>query len=352
MTKVAIVKHNGLFYGGTEKFLQIMAGESDHSKYEIDFYTTDEMKSDDREKYLIDHDVNIIKFKKYNYKLPWGYEFNSYGDFWSKFKRQYYDVVQITNFGWQERPYNQFKGENVCEFTVFQPYVKFPGVKHHILNSNWLQDEWIKTGGSYENSTVIPVPVRKTTNDNLRDELGIDKTTIVCGFHQRNDDAIFSLVQLQAYKYAENVLGDGICMLVLNGSRLYKQQAKNLKLKNIKFIDYMDNVSKFLNTLDIYTHGRKDGETYGMVLAEAMLHGLPVISHISPNYNAMQSVIGNGGIVTNYLNDYIFEICAMAGNKVYRNNLSSNALKIANENYTYEKVMPRIEHVWDMVANG
>ena len=154
--KVAILRHNGLFYGGTEKFLQIMAAETNN---EVDYYTTDLMRSPDREQYLIEHGVNIVKFKMGSGRFPFKYLRSTWHDLWKKLKSSNYDVVQITNFGWDELPYNGFsKNDNLCEFTVFPPYVPFNGVKHHILNSEWLRQKWIEAGGNEFISTAIPVP--------------------------------------------------------------------------------------------------------------------------------------------------------------------------------------------------
>jgi hypothetical protein len=349
MTKAAIVRHNGLFYGGTEKFLQIMAAKTSDI-FDVDYYTTDLMRSEDRENYLVDNSVNVIKFKLgYNYnRFPLKYFDFEWRDFWRRYNERSYDVTQVTNFGWQEKPYNQFKS-NVCEFTVFPPYVEFRGVSHHILNSEWLRQKWIKTGGDPEKSTAIPVPVEKTSSLNLRESLGIEKDTLVCGFHQRADDNIFSPVQLEAYSRIEDEFDT--MMLVLNGSKLYKEQADKLCIKHIKFIDYVEEVSPFLNTLDIYTHGRKDGETYGMVLAEAMLHGLPVMSHLTPYYNAMRSVIKDGGVVVNNINQYSTILGMLLENPSLRNEYGRRARFIAEENYTYKVVIPKIEEVWRKVAN-
>lgn len=346
VARIAVIRHNGLFYGGTEKFLQIMAAEVDHDEFEIDYYTSDVDRREDREQYLIDNDVNIIKFnigKNYN-TFPLKHINFMWRDLWKKLNKSNYDLIQITNFGWNELPYSGFhETDKLCEFTVFPPYVKFPGVRHHILNSEWLRDEWVKTGGSYEHSSAIPVPCKVTNTDNLRDVLNIDDGVVVCGFHQRADDRIFSPTQLHSYKQVES---DQTHMVVLNGSRLYKEQAINLNIKNITFLDYAEEVSTFLNTLDIYTHGRRDGETYGMVLAEAMLHKCPCISHTSPIYNAMRSTIGPGGVVTRCESEYTNVLKYWIEHPSVRLDYTKKAYDYAHANYTYHSVIPRIENVW------
>ena len=344
--KIAIVKHNGLFYGGTEKFLQIMAAKTGNT---VDYYTSDLMRSEDRERYLVDNGVNVIKFKlpKTYDRFPLVYTDYPWKDFWSKFQRNTYDVVQITNFGWPCRPYDRFYNENCCEFTVFPPYVKYPGVKQHILNSDYLRWKWVNSGGPEDKATVIPVPVEKTSDKTLRDILDIDPDTTVCGFHQRNHNDLFSPIQLEAFKSLEDVYD--MHMIVLNGSKLYKKQAINLQIQNITFLDYQEEVSPFLNTLDIYTHGRRDGETYGMVLTEALIHGLPIVSHYTPYYNAMRSVIKDAGYVAHNSTDYAAFIEKLINNSALRHKYSHNALE-QSQDYTYSAVIPKINDVWERVA--
>lgn len=353
--KVAIVRHNGLFMGGTEKFLQIMAAEVNKDEFEVDFYTTNFMRFEDREQYLKDHDVNIIKFYKPwwgNLPKPWMNKLNHFW-LWLKFKKNYYDVVQITNFSWDEYPYNSFYGENVCQFVVFAPFCDFPCVKLSILNSEWLRQKWIETGGSEEKSVVIPVPtwISQTTED-MRKELGISNEVFVCGFHQRNHDDIWSPVQLDAYKLIET---DKTHMVVLNGSDLYKEQAEHLGIKNITFLDYLrteEEMSKFFNTLDLYTHGRKDGETYGTIFVEAMIHGVPCISHWSGIQDAMEETIGNGGFVVEKNPDEyakaIEVFMNMSRDEYYK--WSTAAVTEATSRFTYKVVVPKIEEAWRRVA--
>jgi glycosyltransferase involved in cell wall biosynthesis len=40
-------------------------------------------------------------------------------------------------------------------------------------------------------------------------------------------------------------------------------------------------LSTFYNTIDILAHARADGETFGSNIAEAMMHGKPVVTHVA-----------------------------------------------------------------------
>jgi glycosyltransferase involved in cell wall biosynthesis len=60
-----------------------------------------------------------------------------------------------------------------------------------------------------------------------------------------------------------------------------RTDARRLGITNITWVDPLASpveVSKWYNTFDIYCHVNKLGETFGNTVAEAMMHGKPVVS--------------------------------------------------------------------------
>lgn len=53
-------------------------------------------------------------------------------------------------------------------------------------------------------------------------------------------------------------------------------------------------LSRFYSLIDVLAHARRDGETCGMNIQEAMIHGLPVITHLSDTHNAQPEILGEG----------------------------------------------------------
>lgn len=51
-------------------------------------------------------------------------------------------------------------------------------------------------------------------------------------------------------------------------------------------------LSRYYSLIDVLAHARRDGETCGMNIQEAMMHGLPVITHLSDTHNAQTEVLG------------------------------------------------------------
>ena len=139
-----------------------------------------------------------------------------------------------------------------------------------------------KVGG---NSRMIPNainPPRLETN--LRDSLEL-QDKFVYGRIARPDRDIYSKVNLEAYAQVET---DETSFLYIAPYSQARIDAKALGIKNITFIDpTVDDfkVSQFYNTFDLLCHSNGIGETFGNTIAEAMMHGVPVISHFgSPSW--------------------------------------------------------------------
>ena len=97
--------------------------------------------------------------------------------------------------------------------------------------------------------------------------------------HQRNDMHIFSPMPLDAY---EEIQSDDTAFLILGGSANHRKQAKDYQLKNVKFLDTTSDINlihKFLNTLNVYAHGRSDGEQCSSSIIEGLSHHLPTVSY-------------------------------------------------------------------------
>lgn len=357
--KIAFVKFGGLSAGGTERWLQTMATKIDRSKFEIDYYYCDsapyigsDYKHADtdphRKKYLEDHGVNLIKFyvgakditKPHH---PW-----IDTDFWEVFNGSNYDLVQTAKAGHPEYPYVEMKNKVVEYVTLSGMVDNSPNIVKTIHISHWSKDVWIRAGGNPAHTEVIYIPVEEPcTEDTFHEELAIPNDAIVCGFHQRHDDNIASEIQLEAI----HRLNDRrIHTLILGGGERYKKQAQQLRMQNIHFLPHTGEryvISKFLNTLDIFSHGRSDGETFGTVLAEAMIHGKPCISHyVKQGANAMPETIGPAGYVVKSVNEYTTVLENLIDNIELRKSLGQAGRLYSIGNYSVPQSVKRLESIW------
>jgi len=357
--KIAFIKFGGLSAGGTERWLQTMAANIDRSKFDIDYfycdsapYVNSDYKAPDtdiyRKKYMEKHKVNLIKFHvsakditKPNH--PW-----IDTDFWEVFDESKYDLIQTAKAGHPEYPFTEMNNKVVEYITLSGMVDNSKNIVKSISLSYWTKNKWLQLGGNPKKADVVYIPVEEPcTKETYNKELKIPKDAIVCGFHQRNDNFIFSRIQLDAIKKLNN---SNIHIIIFGGGDNYKIQAKKIKLKNINFLPHTGDskiISKFLNTLDIYTHGRSDGETFGTVLAEAMIHGKPCISHyVKHGANAMEETIGPAGYVVSSVDEYVLILKKMINDKKLRISLGYAGLMYARANYSISKTTKKLENIW------
>lgn len=356
--KIAFVKFGGLSAGGTERWLQMMAAHCNKDIFDIDFYYCDaapyvssEYKhpntDPERKNYLETAGINLIQFNVGAKDIQYPHHPWVDTNFWDVFDCEKYDLVQTGKAGHCEYPYYLMHNK-IVEYVALAGMVdKSPNIAMSILASHWSRNKWILSGGDPKKSDVIYVPVNPpVTQDTYKNEFNIPEDAIVCGFHQRNDNNIFSPIQLQAIS---NLNHPNIHILILNGGDFYKKQAAELKIENIHFIPYGDQyvISKFLNTIDIFTHGRSDGETFGTAIAEAMIHGKPCISHFVPSgANAMAETIGPSGYVVNSIDEYCVALTKLIENSNYRKDLGNAGQIFAQGNYSIESAVTHLENIW------
>lgn len=130
------------------------------------------------------------------------------------------------------------------------------------------------------NFKVIPNPIMPVLSDgNLKHELNLTNK-FVFGRIGRPSNDIYSNTCLKAYKLLEN---DTTHFLYVAPCNVAKTDATLIGINNITFIDQILDeiyISKIYNTFDVLCHSNKVGETFGNTVAEAMIHGVPVVSHL------------------------------------------------------------------------
>lgn len=135
---------------------------------------------------------------------------------------------------------------------------------------------------------VIPhmVCIGKTTED-LRSNLNIPKEAIVYGRYGGYDT--FS-VQIARQAVTEIASQDATKYF------LFMNTPKFCNLPNVIFLDGstdMEVKRRFINTCDAFLHGRSDGETFGLSIAEFALCLKPIVSNAQCTDDAHFQILGN-----------------------------------------------------------
>jgi glycosyltransferase involved in cell wall biosynthesis len=347
MINIAFIKYGGLASGGTEVHLQTLAANIPKNSFSVDYYYCDStpyIGSDwihpdtdpFREQYLRKNNVNLIKFDVEAKDItqnthPW---VNT--NFWELFDEEKYDVIISARAGDPEYPFTKITNKPLIFFITLNAGVdNQQNIFKNVLISRWSAKQWLSKGGDEKRHIVLPL-LREAEDKELTHKVK-NNEIFSFGFHQRASDPIFSEVPLKAYK---KVMSNETAFKILGGSKLYSQQAKDLNLINFEQYEHTgeeEKIYEFLQSLDVFAHGRKDGETFGLVLTEAMNCGLPLLSHKSSN-NAQVEVVGNAGKVFHRKNiyGYAYEMHRLKSNKDYYEQISNNSKNRYKTKYSFE----------------
>tara|TARA_R110000824_G_scaffold69822_2_gene179681 strand:- start:911 stop:2047 length:1137 start_codon:yes stop_codon:yes gene_type:complete len=355
--KIAFIKFGGLCSAGTDKWYQVIAANLPVDEFHVDYYYCDAapyIGSDfdhpttdkSRLEYMQNSGVNLIKFQvgfkdvRY-YTHPW---VNT--NFWEVFVESKYDIITSARAGHPEFPWLYMEKKPKIDFITLPNMAdgETKNIYKTIHISRYQADSWLRVGGNtpYE---IIPLFSEHLPSDgpNLRSELNLDDK-IVYGMHQRDCDGIFSPIPLEAYSNIEN---EKTAFLLMGGSPLYREQAKTLGLKNFHPVNFSgdhNQINKFLRTLDVYSHGRKDGETFGHSIAEGMSYGCPVVSHVAPAMGHVETV-GECGFIANSVEEYS-SLMKKLLEKEPRENLGNHSKKRFMENLSINANMKKITNLF------
>jgi len=320
--KVAFVKFGGLAAGGTEKYLQTLACHLPREEFEVDYYYTDaaplmgnswEHPDTDPEiqKYMESHGINLIKVECAARDDRRGPPYEWVGtDFWDLFDEGKYDLVQTGRSGYREFPFDRMENTKFIDSIHSEGATgieKRDNILKTVLLSEAHVTRWLSNGGDPAKVEIISplVEMPALFQSTLRKDNQIPKSVYIFGMHQGNRDDIYSPMPLEAYSLIEN---KDTMFVLLGGSTKYRHQARQLGIENIRFIDFTGNADKihnFVSGLDVFAHGRLDGEVCSAAIIEALYHGKPVVSHTAQNMGHAEQIRGCGFMassVTEYAN--------------------------------------------------
>jgi len=204
---------------------------------------------------------------------------------------------------------------------------------------------------------IIPNPINsKITESDLKQELGINNKFIY-GRIARPDSNIYTDINLRAYKQIES---DDTVFIYMAPNIKAINDSNRLGIKNIIFIDPTSDeimVSKFYNTIDVLCHSNLLGETFGNTIAESMINGKPIVTHIgSPSWpQAHKELVGDVTdlfITENIVDNYAKIMIKLKNNKNYYEETSKYLMDRANKNYHYIEVAKKYFELYNNIKNG
>ncbi len=139
---------------------------------------------------------------------------------------------------------------------------------------------WVPSEGPMDNSEYY--------GKQLRASLGIPENDIVFGRIGRSSDGIFDPIGIRAFQRVVKKYPHAH-YLIISPSKTLEKIIEEEKIPNVHFTEPSGEETKmwgFYEAMDVLAHFRKDGESFGLNIAEAMFCGKPVISHKSTMWNA------------------------------------------------------------------
>ncbi len=357
---IAFIKYTGLTSGGTEKQLIRLAANLNKDLFNVDYYWCDpgiDLYSSAilnptaliQKKYLEDNGVKTIEFKveKRDISDPTHKWINT--NFWNVFNHNKYDIIQTAKSGHPEYPFTYIP-KPIIEWNIFGS-IDFSGnIYRTVCISKWIDDIWLSNGGNPEKRSVIYPGILESVNPSACNKPFSIKNELTLGFHQRPTNDIFSPIPLSVFSKLKNkIKHKKLNFIILGGGDLYRKQAENLGISDsVKFFNPIADwrkICEFLLSLNIYCHGRKDGECHGTAIQEAMLHGLPVVSHRAL-MNGHIEIIGDCGKVCKNKKDYEEYLTKLILDDELRIKLGDKARKLATEKYLIDNTKKRFEKLY------
>lgn len=273
------------------------------------------------------------------------------------------DILHVYRSGFSEYPDPglDVRVPHFVETNVFGFVDRNPLIDRTLFMSKWLMDHTLRglehPRFDFVNNPVempvtsLPLPIRHTWKD-----------ATILGRVGRPDNGIYNAVHVEAARLLR-LQGFDIRFLVVAPP---ENMTKDLEKAEVPFKVVQPTtdplvLSMAYNTMDIYAHARADGETFGVNIAEAMIHGLPVVTHIAvPSFQGMgvfQSQTElvedsrTGFIVSNDPVLYADALKLLIENPSLRMRFGEAGFSKAVEHYQVSACMRKLERIYREVVN-
>lgn len=361
---IAFIKFGGLAAGGSEKLIQVIAAHLPKDRFSVDYFYCDAARyigepgyhhidtDPHRLAYMKRHGVRLIRFRVGAKDItrpthPWVDT-----DFWDVFRESAYDLIQTSRAGHKEYPFTHIRTTPIVDLINLRAGVDNQYNIARVLHiCQWNADRWVRDGGDKDRIEIFypPACIEDVPAGDKRADLGLG-SAYVYGFHQRPDEGTFSPIPLLAYAEIEN---EETAFVLLGGAQQYRRQAQELGIKRIIFLPATGDqgeVYRFLKTLDVFAHGRYDGEVNSQAMAEAMYFGLPIVSHDSPINNGHIECIGEAGRVVHTVDEYAQELIKLKQDRSYYQIRARNAKERFKEKYDLKQQIVHIASIYEDVV--
>lgn len=289
---ILIYHITALSFGGTEKNLQLIAKYLNKDKYNVYIlHATD--KENNRLDYLKNENVHIIDFSYSRVEKHWPYVIHDMNPKIDDVINKYdIDLIITATPGQTIYPLIQIRKIPIIVLNIFGSF----NIQKNIIKNICLSpDVKIKSSVIINEDKLsmqyIPSErpiINKDKSKNIRERFGIKDNELVFGRIGRSDDSIFDPIGLLAFEVTVKKYPN-IHYIIMSPAPLAIKLVKERNIPNIHWLDPSykeEDVWAFHEAIDVLAHFRRDGESFGLNIAESMLVGNPILTHKSHIWNS------------------------------------------------------------------
>ncbi len=283
----------GLSFAGTQKSLQILAKHLNKELFDVYFMYSSKF-STARLDYLQNSGIRLIdfSFSERTSGFPFYLE-HMQPHIFEVLKQHDIDLVVAAGSGYPEFPVANITKLPIVHLNIFGSVNPQKNVIKHLCISDYLTE---RVSAVLRNRDVETLYIQSEGPDTeafqrgceIRQDLGLEETDIVFGRIGRPDNNIFDPIGIRAFQKIV-ARHPNAHYLIMSPPPVLEELVRKEHIPNVHFIPPSgkeQDVWAFHNAIDALAHFRRDGETMGLNIAESMLCGKPVISHISTVWNA------------------------------------------------------------------
>jgi glycosyltransferase involved in cell wall biosynthesis len=276
------------------------------------------------------------------------------------------DILHVYRSGFAEFPEPNIDVVVKCfvETNVFGMLDPNPAINSSLFMSEWLMHDTCKKLGFKHNrfdfvNNPVELPKTKTTIPVFPDA---DQNTIILGRCGRPDNGIYNAINVNAAAVLRQ-WGYDVRFLVVAPPPNMVFDLERLQIPFAIVNPTVDPLvlSSFYNTVDIYAHARADGETFGVNIAEAMIHSKPVVTHIAtPScpgmgvFQAQTELVDSGVtgfVVQNDLQEYADALKKLIDSRQLRDSMGLESYRKALKEYHVGPCLDKLERIYNEVSN-
>jgi glycosyltransferase involved in cell wall biosynthesis len=145
------------------------------------------------------------------------------------------------------------------------------------------------------------------------------------------------------------------CVIQGATDRVKARLAKLRLTEHVKLLETSLDVGSFYRQIDVFIHGARIGETFGCVIAEAMSHGIPVVTLSTPQRgksNAQAELVEHNvtGFVCRFRWQYAGAVIELLKNRERREIFGKRSREKACEQFEASRLTKGLEQVyWDVL---